>query len=437
MIQKLSILTQEEKQSLCKRSQINYSEILETIKKIEKEIIKKGDQALKEITKKFDNFSLESFQVSTEDYQKSEEKIPQKLKDAIKVAQQNIEKFHRETSVGTALENKISNQTCPPQIIQTTPGVICYKESRPLESVLLYIPGGKSPLFSTLLMSAIPAKIAGVKNVYITTPPNPSPEILYTAKFLGIPAKNIYQLGGAQAILAFTHGTKFIPKVDKIFGPGNAYVTAAKMHAQSQGTAIDMPAGPSEVFIITDQKSDPEIIAIDALSQIEHGPTSEAIICTPNKNQSKKIQEKLKELNERISPLPWGEAGGGVKILIYSSIEEALNFSNQYAPEHLLLNIEEPEKYTQKIHHAGSVFLGRNACESFGDYASGTNHILPTSGFARSYSGVSVQSFQKNITFQKISDQGLKNLGPTVEILSQAEDLPYHKEAISIRLKKS
>jgi histidinol dehydrogenase len=318
------------------------------------------------------------------------------------------------------------------------PGVVCERMHRPIQNIGLYIPGGSAPLFSTVLMLAIPAQEAGCKNVFLCSPPsangNIHPAILFAASATGV--TRIFKVGGAQAIAAMTFGTETIPKADKIFGPGNQYVTMAKMIAQQSGVAIDLPAGPSEVLVIADETARPDFIAADLLSQAEHGEDSQVILCTTSEDVSKGV---LKEIYRQLSELPRiDKASGALKnssILIFQDIETCLDFSNAYAPEHLILQVENPRQYMEKITEAGSVFLGAYTPESAGDYASGTNHTLPTNGYARMYGGVSTDSFIKYITVQEISKQGLINIGPVVEQMASGESLDAHKNAVSIRLK--
>ena len=428
-------LSTEKIRELCARSGIDVSKIEKIVHEIETNISKNGDDEIRNLTEKFDGVRLENFAVSQKDFENASNLIDENFKTAIKIAAKNIRKFHEKSA-----DKNISAK------IETTTGVECWRESRAIETVGLYIPGGTAPLFSTILMTAIPAQIAGVSKIILCTPPNKkfeqtgfvAPEILWTAKFLELEFENIFRIGGAQAIFSMADGTAQIPKVDKIFGPGNAFVMAAKS-AVSPRVAIDMPAGPSEVLIVADQNSNAEFVAADALSQLEHGPDSQTVLIIFGKNSEKKSDEILNKIFDQNEKLPRREiAKKSLKnsfILIAENFDDAIEFSNIYAPEHLILNIKNADKILSKIKNVGSVFVGENACESFGDYASGTNHILPTSGFAKSFSGVSVNSFLKKITFQKVSNLGLKNLGPTVEILADREDLFAHKNAISIRLK--
>ncbi|REC53335.1 histidinol dehydrogenase [Chryseobacterium piscium] len=410
---------------LVKRPVIKREQLTELIAGIFNEVDKNGDQALIDFNKKFDKAEIKNIKVSEEEIEISENLISQELKFAIQQAKENITKFH-------------ASQISEIQKIETTKGVVCWRENRAIEKVGIYIPGGTAPLFSTVLMLAIPAQLAGCKEIILCTPPdkngNINPAILYTAKLCGV--TKIFKIGGAQAIAAMTLGTESIPNVYKIFGPGNQYVVAAKEFAQKYNVAIDMPAGPSEVLVIADEQSIPEYCAADLLSQAEHGSDSQVIFISID---LKILEETIKEIVKQIKELPRNEfAQQSLKnshFILLKSIDEALEFSNLYAPEHLILALKDFEKYITKIQNAGSVFLGNYSCESAGDYASGTNHTLPTNGFAKNYSGVSLDSFAKKITFQNLSQEGLQNLGKTIEIMAEAEGLFAHKNAVSIRLK--
>ncbi|WP_411812818.1 histidinol dehydrogenase [Chryseobacterium scophthalmum] len=410
---------------LVKRPVLKKEQLTELIAEIFNEVEKNGNQALINFNKKFDQAEVKSIQVSEEEIESSENLINEELKIAIQQAKENITKFH-------------SSQITEIEKIETTKGIVCWRENRPIEKVGIYIPGGTAPLFSTVLMLAIPAQLAGCKEIILCTPPdkngNINATILYTAKLCGV--TKIFKTGGAQGIAAMTLGTESIPNVYKIFGPGNQYVVAAKEFAQKYNVAIDMPAGPSEVLVIADEQAIPEYCAADLLSQAEHGSDSQVIFLSTNE---KIFNETIKETEKQLQQLPRNEfAKEALKnshfILLYS-LDEALEFSNLYAPEHLILALEDYEKYIPKIQNAGSVFLGNYSCESAGDYASGTNHTLPTNGFAKNYSGVSLDSFVKKITFQNLSKEGLQNLGKTIELMAEAEGLFAHKNAVSIRLK--
>ena len=356
----------------------------------------------------------------------AENLLSQELKDAIQQAKSNIEKFHR-------------SQIEELKVIETMPGINCWRRSVGIEKVGIYIPGGSAPLFSTVLMLAIPAVIAGCKEIILCTPPSKdssiNPAILYTANLCGV--KKIFKVGGVQAIAAMAYGTETIPKVFKIFGPGNQYVTAAKQLIQKEGIAIDMPAGPSEVLVIADETAVPEFVAADLLSQAEHGADSQVILLITCEEDAEKIQLSIKEQLQKLPRKEIAEkALANSKIVLLNSIDEAIDLSNLYAPEHLILSYEKAEEFTGKIISAGSVFIGNYSPESVGDYASGTNHTLPTNGYAAMYSGVSVDSFVKKVTFQQLTKEGLTNIGNTVMQMAEAEGLDAHKNAVAIRLKQ-
>lgn len=344
------------------------------------------------------------------------------LKKSIRTAITNIRTFHQA-------------QVAESKLIETTPGVTCWRESRPIERVGLYIPGGSAPLFSTLLMLAIPAKIAGCKEIVVCTPPNEGsihPAIAFCAAELEI--DKVYLVGGAQAIAAMAYGTQTIPKVDKVFGPGNAYVTAAKMRIQQEGTAIDMPAGPSEVAIIADELADPEFIAADLLSQAEHGADSEVYLLATDRDLIKRVEAAIDHQLPKLARRSMAEEALKHSFFIHGDMDSLLSVSNQIAPEHLILNMKDSQQILDQVVNAGSVFVGPLSAESIGDYASGTNHTLPTNGGAKAYSGVSVDSFVKHVTFQRISPEGLSEIGPAVEAMAAAEGLDAHKYAVSVRL---
>jgi histidinol dehydrogenase len=395
------------------------------VKGIISEVKTSKDEALFRFTEKFDGAKLEQLEVTETEIKTARNSVSAELKAAINLAKWNIEKFHASQKEETV-------------IIETTPGVQCWRKSVGIDKVGLYIPGGTAPLFSTILMLGIPANLAGCKEIILCTPPNKegiiNPAILYTANLVGI--SKIFKVGGAQAIAAMAFGTETIPAVNKIFGPGNQFVTKAKELVQQTGTAIDMPAGPSEVLIIADKTSRPEFVAADLLSQAEHGADSQVILLSDNE---KTLLECNEELDKQLELLPRREVAGEAlknsRSVLLENMEECLKFSNLYAPEHLILATESASDYIDKISNSGSVFLGNYSCESAGDYASGTNHTLPTNGYAKSYSGVSLDSFVKKITFQKLSKEGLKGIGPAIEIMAEAEELFAHKNAVSIRLK--
>lgn len=419
-------LSPKELDELCERKAVSFGSAEEVAQSVLKDIKSKGDKALFAFSEKYDNVRLDSFLVQPKETESAKKRTSTKLKNALKQAYSNIERFHSAQQDG-----RIS--------LETMPGVNCYVENRPIERVGLYVPGGTASLPSTVLMLAIPAKLAGSKEVILCTPPgrdgSVNDAILYAADKCGV--DRIYKIGGAQAIGAMAYGTETIPKVFKIFGPGNRYVTAAKqlVSADPKGAAIDMPAGPTEVLVIADASSRADFVAADLLSQAEHGPDSMAVlVCT----DAKKNTEIINEVKKQIKTLPRKEitvvALENSFSLITGSISEAINFANRFAPEHLILGFDRADEWTDKVINAGSVFIGPYSCESAGDYASGTNHSLPTYGYARAYSGVSVASFQKRITFQKVTKEGAKNIGPTVSAIAEAESLEAHKRAMEIRL---
>ncbi|WP_396143703.1 histidinol dehydrogenase [Flavobacterium sp.] len=416
----------EQWNELAKRKTVATADLNETVKAVFNDIQKNGSKAVKKYTSYFDGVSIENFAVTPSEIENAVAQIPSDLKNAIQVAADNISKFH-------------SSQKEIPTKIETTSGVFCWRESRAIDTIGIYIPGGTAPLFSTVLMLAIPAKLAGCKNIILCSPPdkngNINPAILYAAQLTGV--TQMYKVGGIQAIAALTFGTDEIPKVSKIFGPGNQYVTAAKQYAQQLGLAIDMPAGPSELLVIADASCDPEFVASDLLSQAEHGGDSQVILATNSEEIVSKVTlaiENQKAILPRQATVE--KALENSRALIFQDIKTAIEFSNFYAPEHLILVIEDAENKIEFIENAGSIFIGNYSCESAGDYASGTNHTLPTNGYAKNYSGVSLDSFVKKITIQKLTSQGIQNLGPTIEIMAAAEQLDAHKNAVSIRLKK-
>ena len=387
-------------------------------------IQEKGDQAVKDYTLSFDQVNLSSIQLNEDQIYQIASTLDSHVKKAIEVAKINIEKFHQ-----TQLQ-KVEK-------IETMPGVWCWRKSIGIEKVGIYIPGGTAPLFSTVLMLGIPAGIAGCKEIILCTPPNKDGKIdaaiAYAAQLIGI--KNIYTIGGVQAIGAMAFGTESVPKVYKIFGPGNQYVTAAKQLVQQYGTAIDMPAGPSEVCVWADETAIPSFVAADLLSQAEHGADSQVLLVA----SEEKIVEQIKQaLNEQLLLLPRKDfaekALANSKAIVIHETEQALALINEYAPEHLILSIQQAEMMAEKVWNAGSVFIGNYSPESVGDYASGTNHTLPTNGYAKAYSGVSVDSFVKKITFQQLTERGLTNIAQTVMDMAKAESLDAHSKAVQIRV---
>ncbi len=395
-----------------------------TVSAILEDVEKYGDSAVRRYTKQFDKVSLDEFLVSDKEFAEAEKRVSKELKDAIKIAQANIEKFH-------------AAQAETPNVIETTRGVFCWRKSVPIEKVGLYVPAGTAPLFSTVLMLAIPARLAGCREIILCSPCDENGRIndatLFAAKLCG--ATKVFKIGGAQAIGAMAFGTETVPKVYKIFGPGNQFVTEAKLQVSLTGTAIDMPAGPSEVAVFADETCVPAFVAADLLSQAEHGTDSQVLLVT---SSEKVIEETNIELEKQLAVLPRKEIAAKAlensKAILVENAETAVQILNEYAAEHLILAVENADEIGEKIINAGSVFIGNFSCESAGDYASGTNHTLPTNGFARSFSGVSLDSFVKKITFQKLTADGIKNLGATIECLAEAENLQAHKNAISVRL---
>lgn len=383
-----------------------------------------GDEAVKLFTKQFDGVELDDWRVSREAFDAAENALQADLKKAIQQAAANIKFFHEKQVSGI-------------EVIETMPGVQCWRKSVGIEKVGLYIPGGSAPLFSTLLMLGIPAVIAGCKEIILCTPPGKDaqihPAILYAAKTVGI--TKIFRAGGVQAIAAMAYGTASIPQVYKIFGPGNQYVTCAKQLLQKDGVAIDMPAGPSEVAVYADDTANPAFVAADLLSQAEHGADSQVLLVVNSQQLASTIEE---ETQQQLAKLPRkdiaAKALDNSKIIIVQNEQQAIDVLNEYAAEHLILSCANADSVSEKITNAGSIFLGNYSPESVGDYASGTNHTLPTNGYAKSYSGVSVDSFVKKITYQKLTEQGLKNIGKTVETMAAAEGLQAHKNAVTVRL---
>ncbi|MGM0376758.1 MAG: histidinol dehydrogenase [Bacteroidota bacterium] len=415
----------EEWAPLTERAVSNQQAVMETVRPVLEAVKQRKDQAVKEFTERFDSVSIENMAVSKTEIKNGCLEVDSQLKDAINTARLNIQKFHE-------------NQKQPVRKVETAPGVVCWQRSEAIEKVGLYIPGGSAPLFSTVLMLAVPAVVAGCKDIVLCTPPDKNgkihPAILLAAHLSGI--DRIFKVGGAQAIAAMGYGTESIPKVDKIFGPGNSYVTAAKQLISLEGTAIDLPAGPSEVLVMADESADPAFVASDLLSQAEHGPDSQAILVTTSESL---ITQTRKEIENQLASLARAEttqkALAHSRMILLKNPDEMIAFANQYAPEHLILSVRDYHAAAERIRNAGSVFLGNYTPESAGDYASGTNHTLPTYGYAKAYSGVGLDSFCKKITFQEISPKGLKKLGPVIETMAGAELLDAHKMAVSVRLK--
>jgi histidinol dehydrogenase len=411
--------------ALCQRPVKNSTDLEATVRDIIEKVRSGSDEALLSFSGIFDGYVPDKLKVSLKDIELSADMVPQPVKEAIYIAKANIEKFH-------------SSQVIQEPVIETTKGVKCWRKSVPIEKVGLYIPGGSAPLFSTLLMLGIPAKLAGCKEVVVCSPPGKdgkiSPFILFTAGLLGI--EEIFRVGGAQAIAAMAYGTATIPRVYKVFGPGNQFVTRAKELVQLDGIAIDMPAGPSEVLVIADASANAEFIGADLLSQAEHGPDSQVILATDSPALADRVKTETLAQADKLSRRDIiFKALSNSRLIVLPSIPDCIEFSNMYAPEHLIINTAGASADAEKITNAGSVFLGEYSCESAGDYASGTNHTLPTNGFARNYSGISTESFMKKITFQEISSDGIKMLGPVIEIMAESESLTAHRNAVSLRLK--
>ena len=420
----LNTLSIDQKNRLLKRPKLDFASIFEIVQPIIDDVTLHGDQAVLQYTSQFDNIDLTQTTISPSEIEVT---LREEVKQAIDVAYSNIERFHKAQS-----EEDL--------IIETMPGVTCKKVMRPIERVGLYVPGGTAILPSTAMMLSIPAMLAGCKTKILATPPNQDGKVPNEIAYIAQKAKisNILLAGGAQAVAAMAVGTESVPKVDKIFGPGNQYVTAAKMILQNSEAqiSIDMPAGPSEVLVIADADAIPSYVAADLLSQAEHGADSQVVLVAI---EGFKLSDLEEELEEQLMALPRKELASKALehsfIMKVNTLDEALNFSNEYAPEHLIINIRNADLITEKIKHAGSVFLGGFTPESIGDYASGTNHTLPTYGYAKMYSGVNLASFQKSITMQSVTKNGLQKIGPTVEKLAAIEGLEAHKHAVSIRLK--
>lgn len=409
---------------LLQRPTANFNDIEETVKGIFKEVQSKGDEAIAKYTSLFDGISIANIEVSNDEIKEAIDLVSDDLKEAIAIAKSNIEKFH-------------AAQKTSKVFVETIEGVQCWQEKRPIQKIGLYIPGGTAPLFSTVLMLAVPAKIAGCNEVVLCSPPDKNgkinPAILYVAHLCGV--TKILKVGGIQAIAGMTFGTKTIPKVYKIFGPGNQFVTVAKQFATQFGVAIDMPAGPSELLIVADESANASFVASDLLSQAEHGADSQVILVSTSK---KMIEEVEVEINAQISVLPRKaiaeKAIKNSKLIYVENDAIVLDLINEYGPEHFIICSKNEDYYVDNIVNAGSIFIGNYTPESAGDYASGTNHTLPTNGYAKNYSGVNLDSFQKAMTFQKISQEGIQNIGKAIEIMAEAEGLQAHKNAVSLRL---
>lgn len=402
------------------------AQLEQTVAEIISQVRERGDEALREYASRFDGVELSDLRVSETEIAEAEQRVDEALKQAIAVAAGNIERFH-------------AAQTMQPVEVSTMPGVECVQRAVPITNVGLYIPGGNSPLFSTVLMLAVPARLAGCKHIVMCTPPGKDGKvnaaILYAARLAGV--TEIYKVGGAQAVAAMAYGTQSIPRVSKIFGPGNRFVMEAKMQVSRSAVAIDMPAGPSEVMIIADQDADAEFVASDFLSQAEHGPDSQSILLTISESLAERlpgvIDDSLNRLPRREMML---RSLSHSHVIVLRDYDEIMRFANEYAPEHLIINTADAERLAERVENAGSVFIGPYSPESAGDYASGTNHTLPTSGYAKAYSGVNLDSFIKKITFQRLTPEGLRSIGSTIEIMAENEDLMAHRMAVTVRLKK-
>lgn len=411
---------------ILKRPTQSVADIEETVNQIFDEIRSKGNLAISKYTELFDGIKLEDLKVSETEIQEAGSSISEELKEAIELAKKNIEKFH-------------AAQKTEKFKVETAPGVECWQEKKPIQKVGLYIPGGTAPLFSSILMLAIPANLAGCKEIVLCSPPdkngNINPAILYTANLCGV--TKIFKVGGIQAIGAMTFGTEDIPQVYKIFGPGNQFVTVAKQLATKYQVAIDMPAGPSELLVYADDCANPAFVASDLLSQAEHGKDSQVILVTTSEAMAVKVSE---EIETQLEVLPRkaiaDKAIENSRLIVVRNEEEALELINEYGPEHFIICSKNENYFVENVQNAGSVFIGNYAPESAGDYASGTNHTLPTNGYAKQYSGVNLDSFMKTISFQKISKSGIQKIGPAIELLAEAEGLQAHKNAVSLRLKE-
>ncbi len=411
--------------SLCQRPQIELEFLESAVKNILNRVRKSGDEALKEITLQFDKVSLDKIQVTQSEIDEAISIVPSSLKTAILSAAKNIETFH-------------ASQKRTVTMVETMPGVTCWRKGTPIQKVGIYIPGGSAPLFSTVLMLGVPARLAGCEEVVLCSPPDKNgkinPAILFAALHTGV--KKIFKAGGAQAIAAMAYGTETVPSVSKIFGPGNQYVTKAKQIISQEGIAIDIPAGPSEVLVIADALSNPSYLAADLLSQAEHGPDSQVVLVTTNPEL---ITTVIKEIEVQLEKLPRREiareALANSLAIVFDSKNEVIDFVNEFAPEHLIINTSDSDLLVDQIVNAGSIFLGPYTPEAAGDYASGTNHTLPTNGFAKAFGGVSLESFMKYITIQRITKTGLDLLGPIVEEMAEAEQLRGHAEAVRVRRK--
>lgn len=410
--------------TLLQRPVFDSTSLSDVVGEVLRNVRSRGDEAVRQYALKFDKAVIDVLQISDIEISDSEEFISVELKQAINLSCANITAFH-------------AAQDTPLPTVETIPGVTCWQKAMPIEKVGLYIPGGTAPLFSTVLMLAIPAKIAGCREIVLCTPPNADgkvhPAVLYAAKVAGV--SKVFRIGGVQAIAAMAYGTASVPKVYKIFGPGNQYVTAAKQLVSLQDVAIDMPAGPSEVEVLADETAVPAFVASDLLSQAEHGKDSQSILITTSPELADAVE---KEVFKQLEFLPRKDLAAqsiqNSKIILVKDMDEAIEATNEYAPEHLIIATKDYRQISDRIINAGSIFLGNLTPESAGDYASGTNHTLPTNGFAKMYSGVNLDSFRKKITYQEITAEGLRNIGPAIEIMAETESLTAHKNAVTLRM---
>lgn len=411
--------------ALLTRPQKNQKDLSALVQAVLDRIKTEGDSAVKEYELQFDHVALDSLQVSESEMEEAETLVSDELKEALRLAHANIEKFH-------------AAQRFETKIVQTQPGVTCWQKAVAIEKVGLYIPGGTAPLFSTVLMLATPARIAGCKEIVLCSPPNQegklNPAILVAARIAGV--SKIFKAGGVQAIGAMAYGTESVPKVSKIFGPGNQFVVAAKQAVSLRDVAIDMPAGPSEVAVVADDSSNPVFVAADLLSQAEHGMDSQVVLISDSEQMIKQVQAEVERQVKLLPRFAMAESSlsNSLFILVHDK-DEAIDITNEYAPEHLILAVSDYTEMAEKVVNAGSVFLGKYSCESAGDYASGTNHTLPTNGYAKAYSGVSLDSFIRKITFQELTDEGIRSIGRAVEVMAENEQLEAHKNAMTVRMK--
>ena len=411
-------------EALIERPTASFDDLKDLVLDVFKQVQNRGDEAVLEYTKQFDKIQLQTLQVSPEEILNGVNAVPKELKKAIQIAKSNIEAFHKAQKT-----KKVK--------VEIQSGVNCWQEKYPIEKVGLYIPGGSAPLFSTILMLAIPAQIAGCEEIVLCSPPNlqgklPN-EVLYAAHLCGL--NKIFKVGGIQAIAGMTFGTESIPSVYKIFGPGNQFVTVAKQLATRYNVAIDLPAGPSELLVVADETADADFVASDLLSQAEHGPDSQVILVTTKESFLEKVIKAIKQQLQNLPRKKIAEkALENSKMIVLENDEIAVTFINSYGPEHYIICVKNEKYYVDKVRNAGSVFIGNYTPESAGDYASGTNHTLPTNGYSKQYSGVNLDSFMKSMTFQKISETGIKNIGRAIELMAEAEGLDAHKNAVTLRL---